>query len=356
MVSIIVPVYKVECYLRACVDSILEQTYRELQVILVDDGSPDNCGVICDEYAAKDNRVLVLHKENGGVSAARNLGLQYVAGEYVTFCDSDDLYQPDWIEKLVQTMEDSGADVVLGNYRKILETGEHIGVSKHEIGVVDLRVPEERIRYCFDKLLTEKHAWEIWDRLFKAEIIKKHNLRFCESCDNYAEDLGFVLSYSVFVERVTSIDTAGYVYRIRPGSMMQSSVDKPKLNAVNEVFLLFESVCRDVFSKELAEDMLPVFHFLIMRAQYIAVIKFGEYDRMKDAVAQIRRKEEWEMWARSLQTKKTILISLFGKYNAERILLLNHFCIHRNGFWYRIERRLFYMLKNRMEDCYGSGE
>ena len=94
LISVIVPVYNVEPYLRKCVDSILAQSYSNLEVILVDDGSPDGCGAICDEYAAKDARVRVIHKPNGGVSDARNAGLDIMTGDYVAFVDSDD-----WIDK-----------------------------------------------------------------------------------------------------------------------------------------------------------------------------------------------------------------------------------------------------------------
>lgn len=355
-VSIIVPVYKVEKYLRTCVDSIIGQTYKNIQLILVDDGSPDLCGALCDEYAKKDGRILALHKTNGGVSSARNYGLQFVTGEYVTFCDSDDLYEPDWIGKLVQAIEESAADVAIGNFWKISEDGDYLADSKHETGRIQMNLPEEKMRYCFEKLLTEKHAWEVTSRLFRTEIIRKNELQFCESCGNYAEDLGFALSYSILADSVISIDTAGYLYRMRSGSMMQSSVDQPKLNAVNEVFLAFIPVCTSALPHNLAEDVLPVFHFLIMLDQYITVIKYGEYHKMKAAVAQIQKKTEWEKWARKLLKKKSVLVSYFGKYNAERILLLTHFCLHRNGFRFRVERRLFYMLNNKMEDCYGSDE
>ena len=94
LVSIIVPIYKVEPYLRRCLDSIVNQTYTNLEIILVDDGSPDNCPQTCDEYAAKDNRIIVIHKENGGLSDARNIGLDIWKGDYISFVDSDD-----WVEK-----------------------------------------------------------------------------------------------------------------------------------------------------------------------------------------------------------------------------------------------------------------
>ena len=99
-ISIIIPVYRVEKYLRACVDSVLAQTYKNLEIILVDDGSPDNCGQICEEYAAKDGRVRVIHQTNQGVAAARNSGLEIATGEYIGFVDSDDYIDSDMYEYL----------------------------------------------------------------------------------------------------------------------------------------------------------------------------------------------------------------------------------------------------------------
>lgn len=106
-ISVIVPVYKVEPYIRKCVDSILGQTFSDIQVILVDDGSPDQCGKICDEYAKQDNRVEVIHKENGGLSDARNAGIPYAKGEYIIFLDSDDYIENDMFEYMYTRIKDS---------------------------------------------------------------------------------------------------------------------------------------------------------------------------------------------------------------------------------------------------------
>ena len=112
LVSVIVPVYKVEHYIRQCIDSILKQTYRNLEIILVDDGSPDSCGSICGEYAEKDKRIKVYHKENGGLSDARNYGVARAKGEYLGFVDSDDWIEPDMYELLVNVAEKNNADIV----------------------------------------------------------------------------------------------------------------------------------------------------------------------------------------------------------------------------------------------------
>lgn len=113
LVSIIVPVYKAEKYIHQCIDSLLTQTYRNIEVILVDDGSPDHCGKICDEYAAKDCRVKVIHQQNGGVSAARNVGLANATGEWITFVDADDSVTCAYIEQLYA----NDSDWVIGGYR-----------------------------------------------------------------------------------------------------------------------------------------------------------------------------------------------------------------------------------------------
>lgn len=117
VISIIVPIYKVELYLEECIDSILEQTHHNLEIILVNDGSPDNCGKICDEYAVKDNRIKVIYKKNGGLSDARNIGIEACSGEYVAFIDSDDILHPQFIEILFRNLVLNNADISCCNFQ-----------------------------------------------------------------------------------------------------------------------------------------------------------------------------------------------------------------------------------------------
>ena len=130
-ISVIVPVYKVEPYIRKCVDSILGQTFSDIQVILVDDGSPDQCGKICDEYAKQDKRVEVIHKENGGLSDARNAGVPYAKGEYIIFLDSDDYIEKDMLEYMYTRIQDSGADMATCGLYAVSYT--HLDVYKRQI-------------------------------------------------------------------------------------------------------------------------------------------------------------------------------------------------------------------------------
>ena len=134
-VSIVIPVYRAEKYMERCVDSVLAQTYENIEVILVEDGSPDRCGEICDAYAKKDARVKVIHKENEGVSKARNTGLKEVTGEFVQFVDSDDALKPNMTELLVKNMAEQSGDLVICgfyeenlNYSKVSKPGDEPGV------------------------------------------------------------------------------------------------------------------------------------------------------------------------------------------------------------------------------------
>jgi glycosyltransferase involved in cell wall biosynthesis len=113
LISIIIPVYKVEKYLEQCMNSVFNQTYRNIEIILIDDGSPDRCGLMCDEYAVKDSRVKVVHKTNGGVSAARNKGLEEADGDWILFVDSDDWVESDVCEVALKTAMENNADIVM---------------------------------------------------------------------------------------------------------------------------------------------------------------------------------------------------------------------------------------------------
>ena len=123
VVSVIIPIYKAEPYLKKCLDSIAAQTYKNLEIILIDDGSPDNCGRICDEYAANDPRVKVIHKQNGGMSDARNTGLDNATGEYLTFIDSDDYVSENFVDTLLNALRDNDADMSVCSFVYAAEDG-----------------------------------------------------------------------------------------------------------------------------------------------------------------------------------------------------------------------------------------
>lgn len=164
-ISVIVPVYKVEPYLRKCLDSIINQTYQNLEVILVDDGSPDNCGSICDEYAARDGRIRVIHKENGGVSSARNAGLDIATGVWVAWVDPDDWIEGDMLQYLLEGALSCRADIAICGMRKIGESGplafyyQEKRILDREQALRELLENKNMTLSCCDKL-TRRALWE----------------------------------------------------------------------------------------------------------------------------------------------------------------------------------------------------
>ena len=169
MISVVVPVYKVEDYLRRCVDSVLAQTYRDFELILVDDGSPDRCGQICDEYAARDGRIKVVHQENGGLSAARNAGLDVAQGEYVAFVDSDDYCHPEMLKVLYEKIVQYNADVAVSGFKTVDLKGKEIDFKPY------LPEKEEIIngKDALKRLVMEGSLRSVaWNKLYKRALFK----------------------------------------------------------------------------------------------------------------------------------------------------------------------------------------
>ena len=236
-VSVIVPVYKVESFLRCCVDSVLSQTFWDFELILVDDGSPDSCGIICDEYAARDSRVRVVHKQNGGVSEARNTGLNLAGGEYISFLDSDDYMQPELLQTVVETM-DTGLDLLIFRHYRFCEGKMPQAVPFEKYGLIQLTEEAERADFIVKDLLTYQVGWEVWNRVFRRDLIQAYSLRFPNrsmAFAGFAEDLYFNLCYCAHVRKLIVLDKCLYNYRIHSGSIMHQNEKKHKLNISNEL-------------------------------------------------------------------------------------------------------------------------
>ena len=192
MISIIVPIYNAEKYLHCCVDSILAQTFLDFELILINDGSKDASGKICDEYAQKDARIRVFHKENGGGASARNLGIENAIGEWIIFVDSDDFIPFGALQYL---SENNFEDLVVGGYRN--HYSDELIVPTHEKEVIDI--------YSFKEFLSQNLNMSIfrtpWCKLFKRDIIDRENLRFDDSLV-FGEDTVFVTTYLLYCKSI----------------------------------------------------------------------------------------------------------------------------------------------------------
>ena len=225
LVSIIVPVYNVEAYLRRCLDSLINQTYQNLEIILVDDGSTDNSPAICDEYAAKDGRVRVFHKENGGVSSARNLGLDKMTGEWVSFVDSDDYLHLQFVEVFLSEAEKNEADIVACGFKMVYAM--ELLLEK----IADYRTKTGSYLSCFQNGEDIQHF--VCAHLFKKVLFD--GSRF-DSRLSYGEDTLIKKNMLSGNEnaRICYIDQPMYYYYSRPGSAV-NTVSAEKLLAVVKV-------------------------------------------------------------------------------------------------------------------------
>ena len=212
MISVIVPVYNVERYIRQCVESILEQTYADLEIILVDDGSTDGSGSICDEYKLKDDRVVVIHKCNGGLSDARNAGLDIARGEYIGFVDSDDYIEPDMYEVLYKNCERYAADLATARFVKFNTQGED---RKNFTENIEVFSREEMLRLFIVGDRRYEITMSVWDRLYKRELIS--DLRF--PVGKCYEDIVFSTKVIEKSKINVYIDRALYHYRLREDSI-----------------------------------------------------------------------------------------------------------------------------------------
>ena len=232
-VSIIIPVYNVEPYLRQCLDSVISQTFTDWECILVNDGSTDKSGSICDEYASKDSRLKVIHKVNGGSSAARNTGLEYIVGEYVFFMDSDDWVDVDYLSLVVGKAVLSDADVVISAYN---EEENNTRLLPNKPTLLDSHT------VIVDMFASLLHAG-LWNKLVKRNIIDQYHIRFPKY--NYYEDMCFSTEFMMHARKIEYCETPSYHYRVNPSSLTNSSDYSKRI----KMFMEFVNNMNDLFDR-----------------------------------------------------------------------------------------------------------
>ena len=229
MISVIVPVYKTEAYLPQCIDSILRQTYRDLEILLIDDGSPDNCGGICEEYARSDTRIRVFHTENKGLSAARNLGLREAKGEYIGFVDSDDWLEPDMYEILLRRLEETGTNISACGVR-----------SEYQDRSYDYSIRDAvYIGTEATKVIACNFSTATWNKLYKKTIWT--GISFPES--STYEDAAILCKVVLKAGSMSCVPKPLYHYRMRVGSIVHTRSMKNSMDCWNAIYNRYLYLC-----------------------------------------------------------------------------------------------------------------
>jgi len=261
MISIIVPVYKAEKYIHRCIDSILAQSHTDFELLLIDDGSPDNCGAMCDEYAAQDGRVRVFHKENGGVSSARNLGLDNAQGEYITFCDADDYVSEDWLAAYSGAIANNVDLAIQGYYAIDGNNTVEKQLQPHSGNSIEAK------RQLITSLMSQGMYGYLWVKLFRRAIIEEHAIRF-DSQSTFREDEQFFSRCLEYTSSFIYTDRVGYYYIVPPASKSYRG------DPYYSIFPIFQSLDK-VFDRNLPKKICQI-HYVNVKDGAVKYLAEGQ--------------------------------------------------------------------------------
>ena len=312
LISIIVPIYNTEKYLHQCLDSILNQTYTNFEVLLVNDGSTDSSGIICQEYVGRDSRFRYFEKDNGGVASARNLGLERSGGAYITFIDSDDWIEPNYLDVLYTALKENDTDVAISTYKRFAQDGVFYFriYSREDDEFLNIGT---RSRDSFLEILPrlgklDHSFYSISSKLIKRKIIG--NLLFDEQI-SYAEDLNFFFHLYLGVESVVYVRDYTYVYRTHDASTSQN---------INELKVLHELEIFKRMFQQIDRMRLPTFQYF-RRLKNLVASRISGFPTSKA----IREYESFVSEVREMVTYQQPLISIIVPiYNTEKYL---HQCL-----------------------------
>lgn len=311
-ISIIIPVYNIGEYLERCLESVINQTYNNLEIILVDDGSSDNSGIICDAYVEKDNRITVIHKENGGVSSARNVGLDIASGDYIGFVDGDDVVENDMYEKLLRNALENDAEMSVCQIDTISTDGVLEPLYKHESGELKKEYVIEN--YFFDEFV-KSIMYSQCNKIYKRECISE--LRYKPY--KYGEDILFVFESLGKVKTIFFDEYVGYHYIHRVDSAMTKAFSVKRYDYIMAARELVD-ICKREYNKTVADtaELWLYRHLLITtRALVLSNERYENKKLLSDSREELKKGKKM---LKSLPTKRRV--DYFGTVYCPIILKL----------------------------------
>lgn len=302
IVSIVIPVYKAEQYIEECVNSILNQTYKNLQVILVNDGSPDRCGEIIEKYKSVDKRVVAVHKENGGASSARNEGIKHAVGDYIAFVDSDDILHCNYVCELLETARDDEADIAACDFVRFRRTKpDDTEIHEKRKMLMDSR------KAIYEMYKNDSIGWNCWNKLYKRSLFE--SIKFPEG--QVCEDKATIYKLFLKANKISYIKIPLYYYRVRKQSISSERtaklyIDSLRTNAVME---------RDFEAHGLSEEALLAKSYSAKCAfiLYSDVISHSGLDEVKKkCIREMAEKYRYTYHAKYLKRTERIAVFLAG--------------------------------------------
>lgn len=320
LVSIIIPVYNCEKYLDKCIESVVRQTYKNIEIILINDGSEDKSGQICDYYAENDRRIVVKHKKNEGAAIARNLGISISKGEYISFIDSDDWVEEDYIKFLLKNILSFKSDLVVCNYKEVYISEENIKVQEKSTVSSELIYVNKGINR---KFFTDGFIHPCWGKLYKSKIIKNKNIEFMQL--KLSEDTVFNLDYLKYCKKVYLLERQLYFYAHYEGYKSVTSIAYKDI--FNNYLIVHEKLIE--YINKYKKDICKSIVYNTMYPQYYnAFIKILMCKNLK-------KKERYKILNNALNNKK-ILDSFKTEQKNKYLKLINRLIICRKYFILKI--------------------
>lgn len=319
LISVIIPVYNVEKYIRECLNSVINQTYKNLEIILVDDGSQDKSGNICDEYKMKDDRIKVIHKQNGGLSDARNVGMKIAKGRYIQFIDSDDFIDKDMIEILYKIIIENDADISMcSNY--ILKENKRTSDSSGKMYIYN------RIEALREILLDEKIRSYAWNKLMKKELFT--DIEFPKG--KVFEDILTIPKIFEKSSKIVYLDIPKYYYRQREGSILNKQTNELRLSYINAA----EEINKFIEEKEPSLENYCAYNIAhITIKTYNDIGFFNMYDLLNEKIVN----DLYE------KTKK-----IFEQEQYEELIIKNSTDVKKLHFYYLLSDKEGYIKNNKI--------
>ena len=313
LISIIVPIYNTDCYLRQCLDSIINQSYKNFEVLLVNDGSVDDSAMICKEFAEKDSRIRYFEKENGGVSSARNLGLKNVKGNYITFVDSDDWIEENYLEVLYNALKENEVDVAISTHKDFNMDDNLYYLpfySEEQLHTLDIgKVSRDEFLELFPELSSLNHDFNCAvSKLFKADVVK--NLLFDESI-NYGEDLDFFFNLYLKVSSVYYVNQPTYIYRQHQTSASNNCLES---HAISEI-RIYEKILKKIMELHIPNNRYIEKFKIIL---YFRLSQFPDSQVLKSYESFISVMSDSVMYSQSLIS---IIVPIYNVENYLRMCL-----------------------------------
>ena len=341
MVSVIVPAYNMEKYITRCLCSLATQTYRDLQVIVVDDGSTDRTLEIANGIATKDHRITVFHKKNGGVSSARNYGIEKASGEYTFFFDPDDVLEEEAIEVLVKAMNDGSYDMVACQYSRWDDADKRLDDYDFIIGERYFPSDNDRLAFFVNELLDYHVGYEVWNKLFKTSIIMDKKVRFSEKC-KIGEDLAFNIKYMMHVLRINNISDRCVRYTIRTDSAMGTA--KELSDRISEDMLLTNDIWEYIIASDnnVFFDKFPILFVKMIEHSYVGHTPTEIVNAIKNIPDIVFMKDRYQ----EIDSKKDEIIAIYPTEIA-KLKYRYHQCVRLYAFGEDdLHKKLPYLLCN----------